>query len=81
MIKLKHYDDGKQKWQSHEISIIEENFYNAKYDIYSHNPFDIIGYGETENEALENFKNKFFYVMDELRAFENMLIQDPDVLK
>lgn len=81
MIKLKHYDDGKQKWQSHEISIIEENFYNAKYDICSHNPFDIIGYGETENEALENFKNKFFYVMDELRAFENMLIQDPDVLK
>lgn len=81
MIKLKHYDDGKQKWQSHEVSIIEENFYNVQYDICSHNPFDIIGYGKTENEAMEDFKKKFFYVMDELRAFESMLIQDSDVLK
>jgi len=81
MIKLKHYNDGKQKRQSHEVSIIEENFYNPKYDVFSHNPFDITGYGETEEEALEDFKKKFFYVMDELGAFEAMLIQDSNALK
>lgn len=81
MIKLKHCDDGKQKWQSHEVSIVEENFYNVQYDVCSHNPFDITGYGETENEAMKDFKKKFFYVIDELRAFESMLIQDSNALK
>lgn len=75
MIELTHYDDGKKKFQSHEVSIKEQYFYNAKYDVTSHNVFSLIGYGETKEEALEDYKKKFGYVMDNLRAFERMLFE------
>ena len=68
MIKLTHYNDGKKDWQSHEISVKDDYFYN--YDIFS-----LIGYGETKEEALKNYKKKFSYVMGELRAFERMLFE------
>ena len=79
MIKLRHHDDGKEKWQSHEICMMEENFYNADYDVFSHNPFDISGYGFTKEEAIEEFKKKFKFIMDELRAIEMMLL-DTDIM-
>lgn len=75
MIELTHYDDGKKKFQSHEVSIKEQYFYNAKYDVTSHNVFSLIGYGETKEEALEDYKKKFSYIMDNLRAFERMLFE------
>ena len=74
MIEMTYHDDGKGKWQSHEISIIEHDFYNAEVDVFSHNPFDIIGYGETKEEAIEDFKRKFRYVIAELQAFQTMLL-------
>lgn len=80
MIELTHYDDGKNNFQSHEISIKEQYFYNEKYDVTSYNVFSLIGYGETKEEALEDYKKKFSYVMDELRAFEWMLFET-DLLK
>jgi hypothetical protein len=80
MIELTHYDDGKKNFQSHEISIKEKCFYNAEYDVTSHNIFSLIGYGETKEEALEDYKKKFGYVMDELRVFERMLFET-DVLE
>lgn len=75
MIELTHYDDGKKNFQSHEVSIREKCFYNAKYDVTSHNIFDLIGYGETKEEALEDYKKKFSYVMNDLRTFERMLFE------
>lgn len=75
MITLTHYNDGKEKVQSHEIRIVESQFYNAEYDVFSHSPFDITGYGETKREAIENFKSKFDYVMRELHAFEKLLFE------
>lgn len=75
MLRLNHYNDGKEKYQSHEIRIRECRFYCAEYDVFSHNPFDITGYGETKEEALEDFKRKFNYVMRELKAFEKMLFE------
>ena len=75
MIELMHYDDGKEKSQSHEVAIIEYDFYNAYENVWSHNPFDICGYGETKEEAIEDFKKKFRYIMRELKAFEMMLLQ------
>ena len=74
MIEMTYYDDHKEKWQSHEISIREHDFYNAEVDVWSHNPFDITGYGATKEEAIEDFKNKFKYIMRELKAFEMMLL-------
>ena len=79
MIEMIYHNDHKEKLQSHEIAIRENDFYNAKADVWSHNPFDIIGYGATKEEAVEDFKNKFRYVMRELKAFEMMLL-DTDVI-
>lgn len=80
MIRLAHCDDGKGKFQSHEISLDKTPFYNAEHDVCTHDIFDLIGYGETKEEALTDFKKKFSYVMDEWRAFEKMLFET-DVLK
>lgn len=72
MIRLGHNDDGKGKWQSHTISLLDSDKFNCN-GVYSHNPFDIYGYGATKEEALKEFMEKFQYVMDELKAFETML--------
>lgn len=79
MIKMTYHNDGKEKFQSHEIEIREDNFINSEYMVFSHNPFDITGYGATKEEAIEDFKNKFKYIMRELESFEKMLF-DTDVI-
>ena len=79
MIELMHYDDGKEKSQSHEIAIREYDFYNAEVNIWTHNPFDVFGYGETKEEAIEDFKKKFVFVMAELKSFENKLLSINDI--
>lgn len=79
MIEMTHNDDRKERHQSHTVSIRENNFFDPKIDVYSHNPFDVYGYGATKEEAIEDFKNKFRYVMKELKAFETMLL-DTDVI-
>ena len=78
---LVYHNDHKEKWQSHAISVKDdESFYNHEYGVFSHDPFDITGYGETKEEALEEFKKKFMYVMNELRAFETLLF-DTDLIE
>ena len=79
MIEMTYHNDGKEKFQSHEIEIRENGFFNAEIDVWSHNPFNITGYGATKKEAIEDFKNKFVYIMNELKAFETMLL-DTDVI-
>lgn len=78
MIEMKYHDDGKEKYQSHEISIREHICYNDEVDIWSINPFNITGHGATKEEAIEDFKNKFKYVMKELKAFETTLLLNTD---
>lgn len=73
MINLTHYNDGKEKSQSYEIYISETDFYNSEYDVFSHNPFDITGFGSTKEEAMEDFKRKFEYVLAEWNAFGKLL--------
>ena len=73
-IKLAHYDDGKQKWQSHEICLQDDiNFYHN--DIFSHNIFDARGYGATKEEALNDLKNKLNFLFDELKILEAKLFE------
>ena len=46
MLKLAHYNDGKEKWQSHEIEVIEfpaPPYYNPDHDVTSLNFFDLTG--------------------------------------
>ena len=76
MLRLYHYNDRKEKSQSHEVNIRDPRFYNAEYGIFSYDdPYDVIGYGETKEEALEDFKQKFKHVMNEWKAFEKMLFE------
>ena len=74
--ELGHYDDKKQKAQSHEIMMLEEYIYHADIEMYGYNLFDIIGYGYTKEEALADFKKKFEYVMNKLNAFSKMLFEE-----
>lgn len=77
MLSLLHYNDGKEKSQSHEVSLASDCYSYWKGDLYYNiNPFDNIGYGETKNEAYEDFKEKFFAAFDELSAFAKLLEVD-----
>ena len=53
MIEMTYHNDGKEKWQSYEISIKEHDFYNAAADVCSHNPFDLTGYRVTKEETIK----------------------------
>ena len=80
-MKLAHYDDGKQKYQSHEIFLKEDDdFYCKKFNLFSHDISDIRGYGETKEEALEDCKNKLDWLFEEYKALEKM-IYESDVLE
>ena len=65
------HNDGKGKLQS--------------YEVYAQSPcldsfmFDECGYGETQEEALEEYRQKFKKALDELNAFAAMLL-DTDAL-
>lgn len=65
MIKLAHNDNG---------------FHNAKLGIYSYDLSDIDGYGVTKEEALEDFKNKFQFVFNELESFKKLLFESDELL-
>ena len=72
-IKLAHYDDGKHKWQSHEVFLKDNGInYNG---LYSHDIFEARGYGETKEEALNDLKNKLNFLFDELKILEAKLFE------
>jgi hypothetical protein len=73
MIKLTHNDDGKGRCYSHTISIFEDDYFDNNMELFSHNPFDVAGYGDSKEEALGDFMRKFKYLMNEWVAFETML--------
>lgn len=75
MIKLGHYNDGKGKWQSHEIIMLEDDLYNPEIGIHYH----ACGYGSTKEEALNDFISNFKRSINELKAFETML-DDPNAI-
>lgn len=75
MIQLTHYDDGKGKYQSHEIGLnVPYGINNENLHSYvMYNLGEITGYGETKEEALDDFVNQFNYMLGEWNAFANML--------
>lgn len=80
MIKLAHNDDYKQKWQSHTISAYDNGFHNSDLSIYNYDLSEINGYGATKEEALEDFKNKFQFVFNELESFKKLLFESDKLL-
>lgn len=64
MFVITHHDDGKEKYQSHEVSMRDE----IDYGLYSID-FDITGYGATKEEAYDEFRKKLHEKFDMLSAF------------
>lgn len=69
-LKLAHYDDGKGKYQSHEVSFGEYCEYTKK--IVSPE-LSFSGYGETYDEALDDFKRQLCDIRDEISNFIELL--------
>lgn len=74
-IKLAHYDDGKHKYQSHEISIFDDiDEYNIETGTFGvHDLAAIIGYGDSEEQARDDFRNKFNSAFEQLKEFHRKL--------
>lgn len=64
---LTHNDDGKQKWQSHTVSIHDDAYQWPCIE----------GYGSTKEEALAAFKTN----LKELRDYLNKIYEDVDAYK
>jgi hypothetical protein len=64
---LCHNNDHKEKWQSHSVYV------KSPWDGFQ---FDDCGYGATQEEAFEDFKQKFYKAKDNLDIFESMLKTD-----
>ena len=77
MIQLVHYDDGKQKCESHEVYCKEVDFYFVDKELFSRNPFEIVGYGSTKDKALQDFIRKMDWVVNEWEAFRKLLTETP----
>lgn len=75
MLELTHNDDGKGKWQSHTVGMVDQDGKN----LLDFNFSDLLGFGETYEEALKDFKVRFSGYKDRLDAFERLLF-NTDVL-
>ena len=74
LMKIAHYNDGKEKWESHTCYLFNEADSYDQFDITN-----IRGYGETKEEAIQNLKKELEYYFNELHALEKMLYE-ADVL-
>lgn len=74
-IRLAHYNDGKQKCYSHEISIFDKcDDYCDETGTYGvHDLAAIIGYSESEEQARDDFRNKFNSAFEQLKEFHRKL--------
>ncbi len=73
MLELTHYNDGKRKHQSHEIRFsdqLEKIFNNGS--ISGHDLGSIVGYGETKEEAIENFQEILNWYFREIAAIKDL---------
>ena len=78
MVKLAHHDDGKEKRQSHSISIYSDHTAHSnliEHGIYSMDLTELTGYGNTKEEAIQDFQEKFDYLISEWKAIEKMLFE------
>lgn len=66
-----HFDDGKEKYQSHEVYIGYSNDDESKvHCLDDHTGLPLVGYGATKEEAFYDMKRKFdryFHKLDALK--------------
>lgn len=70
LMKIAHYDDCKEKWQSHTCYLFNDANDHREFDITN-----VYGYGETKEEAIENLKKELEQCFNELHALEKMLYE------
>lgn len=71
-IKVKFYNDCKEKEQSYEVEIDPDSKISKllkNMNMYSLNPYDITGYGSTQEEAFNDFRLKISALHCELQKF------------
>ena len=69
-IRLAHYDDKKEKWQSHEAYIGYKDDYDKICELDIDNTIFLRGYGESEEEAIAELREKFNKFYDALTKFK-----------
>lgn len=74
LMKIAHYNDGKEKWESHSCYLFDDSDGYYEFDITN-----IRGYGETKEEAIQNLKKELEHYFDKLHILEKMLYET-DVL-
>lgn len=75
MLTLTYYNDGKEKFQSHEVSIRNE----TEYGLEDYDFADVIGYGENYEEAYAEFKEKFKEKYEILTEFAKLIFNENDM--
>lgn len=80
LMKIAHYNDGKEKWESHTCYLFNDSDAYNEFDITN-----IRGYGETKEEAIQNLKKELQHYFDELHSLEKMLYEtgvlDNDIIE
>lgn len=71
---LAHYNDGKEKWQSHEVSLRKSEQHDLSADLYTLDVTDITGYGSTKEEAIDDFKSKLKHLINKYKELEALIL-------
>ena len=75
-MKLAYHDDGKHKYQSHEIYLKDDKqMYNVNTEMCGYDILDLRGYGNSKEEAYEDFKKKAKYLFNELSSIAYTLLK------
>ena len=85
VIQLGHYNDGKEKTNSHCVQVFDESVYDIPQkfkdaDIWNWNLGDLIAHGYTEEEAYDNFIEKFKVYYEEMQKLAKTILET-DILK
>ena len=63
MYILTHNNDGKEKWQSHTVTLQAKDISEYPAD------FSIYGYGSTKEDAINEFKENFDVAISQINDF------------
>lgn len=85
VLLLSHHNNGKKKYNSHEVTVFDESIYDIpekfkEADIWNWNVGDIHGYGATKEEAYRDFVEKFEVYFDEFEKFAKTVLET-DILE
>lgn len=75
MIKIAIHNDGKKEDDSFSAYFQEEDFYNLKLDLNSHDPFDARGYGPNVKAAIDNLTEQIEWIIKEWQAVYTLLTE------